>query len=66
MAIAVENTTIGSIFANSYTSARGEVSLQTGIDPILTLGICHCITERNPVAVITNNMHGSSRDFLYP
>ena len=55
MTITVESTTIGSIFVKSYTFVRGEVGLQTGINPI-TIGLSYSITERKPVILVTDDI----------
>jgi len=65
MTIAVEGTIIGGIFANSYTTGSGEVGLQTGIDPILTLGICHCLLKRIPLGIIMYGEKGLSCCLFY-
>ena len=64
MAISVEGTIIGGVFASSYTTTRGEVGLQTGIDPILTLGIRHCLSERVPLGIIMYGEKGLSRSLF--
>ena len=66
MAITVQGTPIGSIIGKSYTSASGDVSLQTGINPVLTLGSFHCTTERKPVVRCTDGEKLISRSLLNP
>ena len=56
MTIAVESTTIGSIFVKSYTFVRGEVGLQTGINLRFTRGLIHSITKLYPVILVTDDI----------
>lgn len=55
MTITVESTTIGIVFINSYTTARSDIALKAGINPI-TIGLSYSITERKPVILVTDDI----------
>ena len=55
MTIAVESTTIGIVLVNSNTTARGDVCLQTGINPV-TIGLSYSITKLYPVILVTDDI----------
>ena len=63
MTITFESSFIG-IIISSYWLSDSKVSQQTGINIPSTAGILHCIAERYPVVVITNEPDVLSRCFL--
>ena len=55
MTIAVESTTIGIVLVNSNTTARGDIALKAGINPV-TISTSHSMAERKPVILVTDDI----------